>query len=89
MTVSLNALRRFLRDSGCIEERVLHDPGSAMIFIEFRCIRKSEESCRAILAADRESPQLADRALARIGRYLAPCLGRSWVTQIPDEDPFA
>jgi hypothetical protein len=88
MPVTLNALRRFLNRSGCIEERVLHDPSSASIFIEFRCVRKSGRTCRAILAVDRQAPQLADRVLVRLGRDLAPCLGQGWHTRIPDEDPF-
>jgi hypothetical protein len=78
MTVTLNALRRFLNRSGCIEERVLYDPGSASIFIEFRCVRKSDRACRAFLAIDRQAPQIADRVLTRLGRELAPCLGRGW-----------
>jgi hypothetical protein len=88
MPVSLNALRRFLNDCGCVEERVLRDPSSASIFIEFRCIRKSGRVCRAVLAVDRQMPYIADRVLKRLERDLAPCLGPDWQDQIPDEDPF-
>jgi hypothetical protein len=88
MSVSLNALRRFLHDSGCVEERVLRDPTSASIFVEFRCVRKSGRVCRAVLVVDRQIPYIADRVLKRLGRDLAPCLGLDWQTRIPDEDPF-
>ena len=88
MDVTLNALRRFLNQSGCIEARVLHDPGSATIFIELRCERKTGASCRAVVALDRQMPFVPERVLKKIGRDLAPCLGRGWQTRIPQEDPF-
>ena len=88
MPATLNALRRFLADSGCVEERVLRDAASTTIFIEFRCARKSGRVCRSVIAIDLQAPQLVDRLLERIGRNLAPCLGRGWETRIPQEDPF-
>lgn len=88
MPVTLNALRKFLNNSGCIESRVLHDPGSAIIFIEFRCARKPGRPCRSVVAVDRQAPHVAERVLKKVGRDLAPCLGRGWETRIPQEDPF-
>jgi hypothetical protein len=88
MPATLNALRRFISAAGCIEARVLYDPSSASIFIEFRCLLGVGRSCRAVLAVDRRAPWIPDRVLSRVGRDLAPCLGRGWHTRIPDEDPF-
>jgi hypothetical protein len=88
MPVTLNALRKFLNSSGCIESRVLHDPGSAIIFIEFRCVRGTGKSCRSVVTVDRQAPHVATRVLKKIGKDLAPCLGRGWEARIPQEDPF-
>lgn len=55
MLVTLNSLRRFLNDSGCIEARVLEDAGSSSIFIEFQCAQRSGDGCRAVLAVDRQA----------------------------------
>jgi len=88
MPTTLNALRRFVSGAGCIEERVLYDSSSASIFIEFRCMQSAGKSCRAVIAVDRQAPWIPDRVLSRVGRDLAPCLGRGWNTRIPEEDPF-
>lgn len=88
MYVTLNALRRFLRDRGCLEERVLRDPASSRIHIEFRCTMKRGRVCRAVLGVDRTDTRVPPTLLEVLRRQLAPCLGRSWVNQIPDEDPF-
>lgn len=87
-SVTLNALRRFLRASGCIEERVLRDPDSPRIHIQFRCDMKAGRVCGAVLGADRSEARIPANLLEKIGRQLAPCLGRRWVNQIPEEDPF-
>jgi hypothetical protein len=85
---TLNSLRKFLRDSGCLEERVLSVLGSTTIFIEFVCLMKRGTPCRAKLAADVRGGRLPELALAKIGRSLTRCLGRGWTNRIPEEDPF-
>ena len=86
--VTLNALRRFLRDSGCVEERVLGVAGRGSMFIEYVCRMKRGVTCRAMLAADPKGGRLPTAVLTELGRQLAPCLGRSWTSRIPEEDPF-
>jgi hypothetical protein len=86
--VTLNALRRFLRDAGCIEERVLGLAGRGSIFIEYECRMKRGLSCRAMLAADPKGGRVPAEVLSELGRHLAPCLGRGWIGRIPEEDPF-
>jgi hypothetical protein len=85
---ALNALRRFLRDSGCLEERSLGVAGSGSIFIEYRCETKRGKTCRAMLAADVQGGRVPAEALRELGRRLAPCLGRGWTQRIPAENPF-
>jgi hypothetical protein len=86
--VTLNALRRYLRDRGCIEERVLRDAASGRAHIEFRCSMKNGRQCRAVATFDRMDTRVPANMLEILRRTLAPCLGRSWVGRIPDEDPF-
>jgi hypothetical protein len=85
---TLNALRKFLRDSGCLEERSLGVAGRGSIFIEYRCEMKRGKICRAMLAADASGGPVPADVLADIGRRLAPCLGRGWTKRIPAENPF-
>ena len=86
--VTLNALRRYLNDRGCIEERVLRSTSSERFHIEFACRTKSGRHCRAVLGADHIGAAIPANLLARLGRELAPCLGRGWIARIPAEDPF-
>lgn len=86
--MTLNALRRFLRDSGCLEERTLQIAGSGSLFLEYVCRTKQGRSCRAIFAADLQGGQMSDATLAGVSRRLAPCLGRSWLKRVPEENPF-
>jgi hypothetical protein len=58
------------------------------VFIEFVCRTKAGKSCRAVLAADLRSEGVPSRVIQKLGRQLAPCLGRTWLAQIPPEDPF-
>jgi hypothetical protein len=88
MSASLNSLRKFLRNAGCIEERSFGVVGRESLFIEFVCRMKTGRSCRAMLATDGRGGLLPDEVLADIGRELAPCLGRGWTRRIPEEDPF-
>jgi hypothetical protein len=86
--MTLNALRRFLRDSGCLEERVLQIAGSGSMFLEYVCRTKQGTSCRAIFAADLQGGRMTDATLTGLSRRLAPCLGRGWIKRVPEEDPF-
>jgi hypothetical protein len=56
--VTLNALRKHLRDFGCIEERVLHSPGMERFHIEFCCRTKSGRCCRAVIGTDRSGSRI-------------------------------
>jgi hypothetical protein len=85
---TLNALRKFLRDSGCLEERSLGVAGRGSMFIEYRCETKRGKMCRAMLAADAQGGRVPAEVLADIGRRLTPCLGRGWTKRIPEENPF-
>jgi hypothetical protein len=89
MHVTLESLCWYLNGRGCLEERVLREPGGEGVFIEFACRMKSGKSCRAVLAAERWSSAVPARVLAGLGKRLAPCLGRGWQTRIPPEGPFA
>jgi hypothetical protein len=86
--VTLNALRRYLYDRGCMEERTLKSTASERFHIEFSCRTKSGRHCRAVLGADQSGAEIPSPVLARLGRELAPCLGRGWIARIPDENPF-
>jgi hypothetical protein len=89
MHLTVDSLRRYLNDRGCLEERVLRSTGGEAVFIEFACRTKAGKSCRAVLGAERWSSAIPERILVRLGKQLAPCRGRSWLTRIPPEDPFA
>ena len=86
--VTLNALRRYLADRGCIEERVLRVPQRGTIFIQWLCRMKKGVACRAVLAMDVAGGRVPLAALTEVGRRLTPCLGRGWIASIPEEDPF-
>ena len=89
LVATLNALRKFLRDSGCLEERSLGVAGRGSIFIEYACETKRGHTCRAMLAADVQGGRVPAEVLTELGRRLAPCLGRDWTKRIPEENPFA
>jgi hypothetical protein len=86
--VTVNALRRYLNGSGCVEVRVFEMAGLERQSIEFRCQMKSGKSCRAVFTTERGVPEVPAIALMRIEQALAPCLGRGWSARIPVEDPF-
>jgi hypothetical protein len=86
--VTLNALRRHLRDRGCIEERVLQSFGANRIHIEICCRTKPQRCCRAVLGAEQTGWALPRGVLEAVRRRLAPCLGSRWIDGIPDENPF-
>jgi hypothetical protein len=86
--VTLNALRRYLNDHGCMEQRILRSASSERFHIEFFCRTKTGRHCRAVLGADHSGAEIPANLLARLGRELAPCLGRGWIARIPAEDPF-
>jgi hypothetical protein len=85
---TLNALRKYLADHGCVEERVLRVPERGTIFIQWLCRMKKGTMCRAVLAMDGAGGEVPPGAMTELGRRLAPCLGRGWITSIPEEDPF-
>lgn len=88
MAVSLNAVRKFLHDSGCIEERSFSVPRKETLYLELVCRMKRGRVCRALLAADAQGGFIPVDVLTELGRQLAPCLGRGWTRRVPPEDPF-
>ena len=86
--MTLNALRKYLRDSGCLEERELRVAGRDSMFIAYVCRTKRKITCRAFFAVDVKGGELPDQVVADLGRYLSPCLGRRWIMRVPNEDPF-
>ena len=85
---TLNALRKYLANHGCVEERGLRVPERGTIFIQWLCRVKKGTSCRAVLAMDVAGGHVPLGALTEVGRRLTPCLGRGWISSIPAEDPF-
>jgi hypothetical protein len=86
--LTLNALRKYLNGRGCTEDRVLQSTATGRFHIEFSCKTKTGRNCRAVLGADQAGSQIPQNILEKLGRELAPCLGRGWVSRIPAENPF-
>lgn len=86
MKPTINAIRRYLYDRGCLEVREFEMGG--MRYIETVCKMKTGKRCRGVLVYEEATGYLPPRALDLYRRALAPRLGQRWTSKVPPEDPF-
>lgn len=86
--MTLDTLRKFLRDAGCVEERALSVPGYGSLFLQYTCHMKRGSSCQATFAVDPQGGRLPAELVAAIGSQLSRCLGHGWTKRVPEQDPF-